>query len=103
MLACKDEDCEELSTYLLSQLYANKGEQKRAIQLIDDAIVKFPQVPYFHFEKIKYLLDLERYEEMLAVIDNINTQPYHAYNTYFVHLRAEALYKMNKFADLQNY
>lgn len=96
------EDCEELSTYLLSQLYANKGEQKRAIQLIDDAIVKFPQVPYFHFEKIKYLLDLERYEEMLAVIDNINTQlPYHAYNTYFVHLRAEALYKMNKFADLQ--
>ena len=69
-----DEDCEELSTYLLSQLYANKGEQKRAIQLIDDAIVKFPQVPYFHFEKIKYLLDLERYEEMLAVIDNINTQ-----------------------------
>ncbi len=37
---------------------------------------------------------------MLAVIDNINTQlPYHAYNTYFVHLRAEALYKMNKFAD----
>ena len=39
---------------------------------------------------------------MLAVIDNINTQlPYHAYNTYFVHLRAEALYKMNKFADLQ--
>ena len=96
------EDCEELSTYLLSQLYANKGEQKRAIQLIDDAIVKFPQVPYFHFEKIKYLLDLEQYEEMLAVIDNINTQlPYHAYNTYFVHLRAEALYKMNKFADLQ--
>lgn len=74
LLACKDEDCEELSTYLLSQLYANKGEQKRAIQLIDDAIVKFPQVPYFHFEKIKYLLDLEQYEEMLAVIDNINTQ-----------------------------
>lgn len=24
-------DCEELSTYLLSQLYANKGEQKTCI------------------------------------------------------------------------
>lgn len=95
-------DCEELSTYLLSQLYANKGEQKRALQLIDDAIVKFPQVPYFHFEKVKYLLDLGKYEEMLAVIDNINNQlPYHAYKTYFVHLRAEALYKMNKLVDLQ--
>ncbi|PGC03231.1 bacteriocin-processing peptidase family protein [Bacillus toyonensis] len=95
-------DCEELSTYLLSQLYANKGEQKRALQLIDDAIVKFPQVPYFHFEKVKYLLDLAKYEEMLEVIDNINsTLPYHAYETYFVHLRAEALYKMNKLVDLQ--
>ncbi|EEL34779.1 bacteriocin-processing peptidase family protein [Bacillus toyonensis] len=95
-------DCEELSTYLLSQLYANKGEQKRALQLIDDAIVKFPQVPYFHFEKVKYLLDLAKYEEMLAVIDKINsTLPYHAYETYFVHLRAEALYKMNKLVDLQ--
>ncbi|MDT3496557.1 tetratricopeptide repeat protein [Bacillus toyonensis] len=95
-------DCEELSTYLLSQLYANKGEQKRALQLIDDAIVKFPQVPYFHFEKVKYLLDLAKYEEMLAVIDNINSRlPYHAYETYFVHLRAEALYKMNKLVDLQ--
>ncbi len=49
----RHKDCEELSTYLLSQLYANKGEQKRALRLIDDAIVKFPQVPYFHFEKIK--------------------------------------------------
>ena len=39
---------------------------------------------------------------MLAVIDNINNQlPYHAYKTYFVHLRAEALYKMNKLVDLQ--
>ncbi|PGK35132.1 hypothetical protein CN907_20575 [Bacillus anthracis] len=95
-------DCEELSTYLLSQLYANKGEQKRALQLIDDAIVKFPQVPYFHFEKVKYLLDLGKYEEMLSVIDNINNQlPYHAYKAYFVHLRAEALYKMNKLVDLQ--
>jgi len=95
-------DCEELSTYLLSQLYANKGEQKRALQLIDDAIVKFPQVPYFHFEKVKYLLDVGKYEEMLAVIDNINHQlPYHAYEAYFVHLRAEALYKMNKLVDLQ--
>ncbi|PGX14345.1 bacteriocin-processing peptidase family protein [Bacillus sp. AFS033286] len=95
-------DCEELSTYLLSQLYANKGEQKRALQLIDDAIVKFPQVPYFHFEKVKYLLDLGQYEEMLAVIDNINRQlPYHAYEAYFIHLRAEALYKMNKLVNLQ--
>ncbi|PGZ01443.1 hypothetical protein COE30_24320 [Bacillus cereus] len=95
-------DCEELSTYLLSQLYANKGEQKRALQLIDDAIVKFPQVPYFHFEKVKYLLDVGKYEEMLAVIDNINHQlPYHAYEAYYVHLRAEALYKMNKLVDLQ--
>lgn len=39
---------------------------------------------------------------MLEVIDNINsTLPYHAYETYFVHLRAEALYKMNKLVDLQ--
>ncbi|EJS68247.1 hypothetical protein CON38_00720 [Bacillus cereus] len=96
------EDCEELSTYLLSQLYANKGEQKRALQLIDDAIVKFPQVPYFHFEKVKYLLDLGKYGEMLAEIDNMNQKlPYHAYEAYFVHLRAEALYKMNKLVDLQ--
>lgn len=94
--------CEELSTYLLSQLYANKGEQKRALQLIDDAIVKFPQVPYFHFEKVKYLLDLGKYKEMLAVIDNINNKlPHHAYEAYFVHLRAEVLYKMNNFVDLQ--
>ncbi len=39
---------------------------------------------------------------MLSVIDNINKQlPYHAYKAYFVHLRAEALYKMNKLVDLQ--
>ncbi|WP_433774867.1 tetratricopeptide repeat protein [Bacillus wiedmannii] len=95
-------DCEELATYLLSQLYANKGEQKRALQLIDDASVKFPQVPYFHFEKVKYLLDLGKYGEMLAEIDNINHKlPYHAYEAYFVHLRAEALYKMNKLVDLK--
>ncbi len=59
------------------------------------AIVKFPQVPYFHFEKVKYLLDLGKYEEMLVVIDNINKQlPHHAYKTYFVHLREEALAKV---------
>ncbi|MBK5487629.1 C39 family peptidase [Bacillus sp. TH17] len=95
-------DCEELATYLLAQLYAYKGEQQRALQLINDAIAKFPQVPYFYFEKVKYLLDLERYEEMLAVIDKINHMlPHHAYTTYFIHLRAEAFYKMNNIHDLQ--
>ncbi|MED0987063.1 tetratricopeptide repeat protein [Bacillus paramycoides] len=95
-------DCEELATYLLAQLYAYKGEQQRALQLINDAIAKFPQIPYFHFEKVKYLLDLERFEEMLAVIDNMNQMlSYHAYTTYFIHLRAEALYKMNEIKELQ--
>ena len=52
--------------------------------------------------KVKYLLDVGKYEEMLAVIDNINHQlPYHAYEAYFIHLRAEALYKMNKLVNLQ--
>ncbi|MCI0764407.1 bacteriocin-processing peptidase family protein [Bacillus sp. TL12] len=92
---------EELAIYLLSQLYAYKGEQKRALQLINDAIDQFPQIPYFYFEKVKHLLDLQRYEEMLIVIDKINRiLPYHSYKAYFTHLRAEALYKMNKIQDL---
>ncbi|EEL50875.1 bacteriocin-processing peptidase family protein [Bacillus cereus] len=92
---------EELAIYLLSQLYAYKGEQKRALQLIDDAIDQFPQVPYFYFEKVKHLLDLQRYEEMLTIIDKVNRiLPYHSYKVYFTHLRAEALYKMNKIQDL---
>ncbi|MEN1935903.1 tetratricopeptide repeat protein [Paenibacillus sp. 102] len=92
---------EELAIYLLSQLYAYKGEQKRALQLINDAIDQFPQVPYFYFEKVKHLLDLQRYEEMLTVIDKINRiLPYHSYKAYFTHLRAEALYKMNRTQDL---
>ncbi|MDR4185714.1 bacteriocin-processing peptidase family protein [Bacillus pseudomycoides] len=92
---------EELAVYLLSQLYAYKGEQKRALQLINDAIDQFPQVPYFYFEKVKHLLDLQCYEEMLTVIDKIDQiLPYHSYKAYFTHLRAEALYKMNKNEEL---
>ncbi|KFN03140.1 bacteriocin-processing peptidase family protein [Bacillus clarus] len=98
----KQEESEELSIYLLSQLYAYRGEQKRALQLINDAIEKFPQVPYFYFEKVKHLLDLQCYEKMLAVIDKINSiLPYHSYKAYFTHLRAEALYKMSKVQELQ--
>ncbi|MEI4621884.1 tetratricopeptide repeat protein [Bacillus pfraonensis] len=97
----KHKENEELAIYLLSQLYAYKGKQKRALQLINDAIDQFPQVPYFYFEKVKHLLDLQCYEEMLTVIDKINLiLPYHSYKTYFTHLRAEALYKMNNTEDL---
>ncbi|KEK25079.1 tetratricopeptide repeat protein [Bacillus gaemokensis] len=95
------EESEELAIYLLSQLYAYKGEQKQALQFINHAIEKFPQVPYFHFEKVKNLLDLHHYEEMVAVIDEIDQMlPHHSYKAYFTHLRAEALYKMNKMEEL---
>ncbi|WP_243521853.1 tetratricopeptide repeat protein [Bacillus pseudomycoides] len=97
----KHKESEELAIYLLSQLYAYKGELKRALQLINDAIDRFPQVPYFYFEKVKHLLDLQNYEEMLTVIDKVNhILPYHSYKAYFTHLRAEALYKMNKTEEL---
>ena len=90
------EECQELAIYLLAQLYAYKGEHERALQCIEGAIEKFPQVPYFYFEKVKNLLDLQRYEEMVDIIDKINSLlPHHSYQTYFTHLRAEALYKMS--------
>ncbi|MDM5188433.1 tetratricopeptide repeat protein [Bacillus sp. DX4.1] len=97
----QSEECQELATYLLSQLYAYRGEHQQALRLIDDAMEKFPQVPYFYFEKVKNLVDLQCYEEMIDLLDQINRMlPYHAYKNYFVHLRAEALYKMNKSEEL---
>lgn len=97
----QSEECQELATYLLSQLYAYRGEHQQALRLIDDAMEKFPQVPYFYFEKVKNLVDLQCYEEMIDLLDQINRMlPYHAYKSYFVHLRAEALYKMNKSEEL---
>ncbi|MEH7464781.1 hypothetical protein V7166_22865 [Bacillus thuringiensis] len=90
------EECADTSTYLLAELYSMKGEHEKSLQIITEAMGKFPQVPFFYLEKIKRLYDKKAYDELSQVLHEVqNLLPFHSYQPYFSQIWAEFYYIYN--------
>ncbi|PEA55460.1 hypothetical protein CON64_08740 [Bacillus pseudomycoides] len=96
------EECADTSTYLLAELYSMKGEHEKSLQIITEAMRKFPQVPFFYLEKIKRLYDKKAYDELSQVLHEVqNLLPFHSYQPYFSQIWAEFYYMKGDWTTLQ--
>lgn len=102
---CKGMNCEECadtSTYLLAELYSMRGKHEESLQIITEAMRKFPQVPFLYLEKIKRLYDKKAYDELWHVLHEVqNLLPFHSYQPYFSQIRAEFYYMKGDWNNLQ--
>ncbi|WP_035433642.1 tetratricopeptide repeat protein [Bacillus sp. UNC322MFChir4.1] len=95
-------ECADTSTYLLAELYSMKGEHEESLQIITEAMRKFPQVPFFYLEKTKRLYDQKAYDELSKVLREVQKLlPFHSYQPYFSQIWAEFYYMKGDWTTLQ--
>ncbi|MGQ5529999.1 tetratricopeptide repeat protein [Bacillus sp. CGMCC 1.60114] len=96
------EECADTSTYLLAELYSMRGEHEESLQIITEAMKKFPQIPFFYLEKIKRLYDQKAYDELSQVLSEVQKLlPFHNYQPYFSQIWAEFYYMIGDWTTLQ--
>lgn len=96
------EECADTSTYLLAELHSMKGEHEESLQIITEAMKKFPQVPFFYLEKIKRLYDQKAYAELSQVLHEVQKLlPFHSYQSFFLQIWAEIYYTKGDWDTLQ--
>lgn len=96
------EECADTSTYLFAELHSMKGEHEKSLQIITEAMRKFPQVPFFYLEKVKRLYDKKSYDELSRVLHEVQQLlPFHSYQLYFSQIWAEIYYTKGDWTALQ--
>ncbi|EZP77409.1 hypothetical protein H839_07229 [Parageobacillus genomosp. 1] len=86
---------------LLADLYALNGCQRKALEIVECGIKRFPQVPALYAEKARRLRDLHEYKAALEAMDEVDRlTPFHVHRRYFAHVRAQIYYKLGKFDEL---
>ncbi|OAT74008.1 bacteriocin-processing peptidase family protein [Parageobacillus thermoglucosidasius] len=86
---------------LLADLYALNGCQRKALEVVERGIKRFPQVPALYVEKARRLRDLHEYEAALEAMEEVDRlTPFHVHHRYFAHVRAQIYYKLGKFDKL---
>ncbi|EID44192.1 bacteriocin-processing peptidase family protein [Parageobacillus thermoglucosidasius] len=86
---------------LLADLYALNGCQRKALEVVEHGIKRFPQVPALYAEKARRLRALHEYEAALEAMEEVDRiVPFHVHHRYFAHVRAQIYYKLGKFAEL---
>lgn len=96
------EECADTSTYLLAELYSMKGEHEESLQMITEAMRKFPQVPFFYLEKIKRLYEQKAYDELYLVLHEVQKlMPFHNNQPYFAQIWAEFHYMKGDWVNLK--
>ncbi|UOY92966.1 tetratricopeptide repeat protein [Ectobacillus sp. JY-23] len=96
-------DRADVCWYFLAHLYAAKGEHARSLQLLEEGIIKYPQVPALQMERIRRLRELKQYDKLLEELNHFDQKlPLHVYKAYFADMRAHVYYEQQKESHLIN-
>ncbi|MDQ0271988.1 tetratricopeptide repeat protein [Cytobacillus purgationiresistens] len=88
--------------WILSDYYASAANYSQAVHVINEGLVRFPSMPGLILAKVKRLSELEKWDEMLVLIDQLNEMlPYHHFHDYFLHLHSVSLYRTEKLSELK--
>lgn len=73
---------------MLADLYAYEGKHEQALETINEAIVRYPQLPSLYMDKVMRLKDLKEYSLLLETIEFIDSKlPYHDYQDFYAAAR----------------
>ncbi|MFE4122264.1 tetratricopeptide repeat protein [Priestia sp. YIM B13486] len=86
---------------MLADLYAYEGKHKQSLEKINEAIVRYPQLPSLYMDKVMRLKDLKEYSLLLETIEFIDSKlPYHDYQDFFTLLRADIYFEQKQQSQL---
>ncbi|WP_372868589.1 tetratricopeptide repeat protein [Planomicrobium okeanokoites] len=87
---------------LLADHLSMAGRQSESLEVLKESQKLYPHNWSFCMEQVRRLFHLNRFEETIALMNDINAKnPYHAHRDYYVFLTAECLYKLEKWDELE--
>ncbi|QHJ72188.1 tetratricopeptide repeat protein [Planococcus halotolerans] len=95
----------ERNDYVLSLLADHlsvMGRQSEALELLQEGQRQYPNNWSFWMEQVRRLFHLNRYEETMRLMEDIDAKnPYHSHRDFYAYLTAECLYKLERWDELE--
>ncbi|MFC0270486.1 tetratricopeptide repeat protein [Metabacillus herbersteinensis] len=89
---------------LLIEHHSLQGDDTKANQILEEALIHHPKFPKLLVEKIRYHYKLKQWNEMRASIEHLlDVAPYHEYQTMCRDYLADSYYQEQKFDQLQTF
>lgn len=87
---------------LLADHLSVMGRQSESLGMLQEGQKLYPENWSFWMEQVRRLFHLNRFEESMRLMKDINAKnPYHAHRDFYVFLTAECLYKLEKWDELE--
>ncbi|OZI11154.1 hypothetical protein CEW92_13225 [Bacillaceae bacterium SAS-127] len=89
---------------IYADVLSKQGRQEEALAALQKGAELFPEYPVFQIAQLRHLRLLGNYPAVVNRFDSlVEETPFHANASYFIHLKAEVLYKLEKWDDLQHW
>ncbi|WP_203361423.1 C39 family peptidase [Bacillus sp. REN10] len=89
---------------IYADLLSKQGRQEEALAALQKGAELFPEYPVFQMAQYRYFRILGNYPAIVKAFDSlVEENPFHANAAYFIYVKAEALYKLEKWEELQHW
>ncbi len=87
---------------LLANHLSVVGRQRESLELLQEGQKLYPDNWSFWMEQVRRLFHLNRFEETMRLMEDINAKnPFHANRDFYVFLAAECMYKLERWNELE--
>ncbi|MFK2824728.1 tetratricopeptide repeat protein [Bacillus sp. B190/17] len=94
----------DASWLVYADLLSRQGSHEAALQVLQKGAGQFPGHPVFQLEQMRIFHLLGNFQEILDRFERLNKEnPFHVNVDYFIYLKAEALYRLGKWDELQKW
>ncbi|HEY9576122.1 MAG TPA: CDC27 family protein, partial [Pseudobacillus sp.] len=94
----------DVSWLVYADLLSRQGHHEEALHLLQKGAEAFPECPVFQLEQIRGFRLTDNFQAIIDHVEHLNKEnPFHANIDYFIYLKAEALYKLEKWDELQEW
>ncbi|OAH57418.1 hypothetical protein AWH48_19225 [Domibacillus aminovorans] len=92
----------DISYLVYADLLSRQGDHEKALHFLEKGAERFPDLPSLQLEQIRRLRNMGRSADVLENVERLNEEnPFHANIDYFLYLKAEALYRLEKWDELR--
>ncbi|GLY10327.1 tetratricopeptide repeat protein [Pseudobacillus badius] len=92
----------DVSWLVYAELLSRQGNHEEALRALQGGAAVFPEHPVFQLEQMRSYRLMNNFQAILDHVDHLNEEyPLHENRDYFIYLKAEALYKLEKWEELQ--
>ncbi|OCA92193.1 tetratricopeptide repeat protein [Pseudobacillus wudalianchiensis] len=94
----------DVSWIVYADLLSRQGHHEEALRVLQKGAEAFPQCPVFQLEQMRGFRLTDNFQAILDHADQWNKEnPFHTNVDYFIYLKAEALYKLEQWSELEQW